>query len=64
MVVGLIMKLGDILSLKSCNDGNELFKKVGNLLIQFDVSVYNDDGSVKDLYTLCCDVIEVLNKEK
>jgi hypothetical protein len=58
------MKLGEIMSLMSCKNGDELFEKVGNLLVQFDISVYNDDGSVKDVYTLCCDVVEVLNKGK
>lgn len=58
------MGMLEILSLMSCKDGNELFERVGNILIQFDISVYNDDGSVKDLYALCCDVAEVLNKEK
>jgi hypothetical protein len=59
-----MMKLGELMSLMSCKNGDELFEKVGNLLVQFDISVYNDDGSVKDVYTLCCDVVEVLNKEK
>jgi hypothetical protein len=58
------MKLGELMSLMSSKNGDELFEKVGNLLVQFDISVYNDDGSVKDVYTLCCDVVEVLNKEK
>jgi hypothetical protein len=58
------MKLGELMSLMSSKNGDELFEKVGNLLVQFDISVYNDDGSVKDVYTLCCDVAEVLNKEK
>lgn len=58
------MKLGELMGLMSSKNGDELFEKVGNLLVQFDISVYNDDGSVKDLYTLCCDAIEVMNKEK
>lgn len=57
------MKLGELMGLMSSKNGDELFEKVGNLLVQFDISVYNDDGSVKDLYTLCCDAAEVLNKD-
>ena len=58
------MGMLEILSLLSSKNGDELFERVGNLLIQYDVSVYNEDGSVKNLYELCCDVAEVLNKEK
>lgn len=58
------MKLGELMSLMSSKNGDELFEKVGNLLVQFDISVYNNDGSVKDVYTLCCDAAEALNKEK
>lgn len=55
------MGMLEILSLLSCKNGDELFERVGNILIQYDISVYNNDGSVKDLYTLCCDVAEALN---
>lgn len=55
------MKLKELMDVMTSKNGNELFEKVGNLLVQFDISVYNDDGSVKDVYTLCCDVAEVLN---
>ena len=58
------MGMLEILSLLSSKNGDELFGRVGNLLIQYDVGVYNEDGSVKNLYELCCDVAEVLNKEK
>lgn len=58
------MKLGDVLSLKSCKDGNELFLKVTDILGQYGIDVFNGDMSVKDLYTLCCDMAEVMNKEK
>jgi hypothetical protein len=58
------MKLGELINLMSSKNGDELFEKVGNLLVQFDISVYNNDGSVKNVYTLCCDAAEALNKEK
>ena len=58
------MKLGDILSLKSCKDGDELFEKMVSILSQFDIEVIDSDGNDKSFYALCCDVARVLNKEK
>lgn len=58
------MKLGELMSLMSCKNGKELFEKVEKILNNFYVTVYNADGSVKDFYEVCCDVAEVLNKEK
>lgn len=58
------MGMLEILSLLSCKNGDELFERVGNLLVQYNISVYNDDGSVKDVYALCCDVVKVFNKGK
>ena len=55
------MKLGDILSLKYCKDGNELFEKVKDILFDYNICVYDEDGLVKDVRELCCDVAEVLN---
>ena len=55
------MGMLEIIALMSSKNGDELFERIGNLLIQYDVSVYNEDGSVKDLYALCCDVAETLN---
>ena len=58
------MKFGDILSLRSCKNGSELLNKVEDIMREFNISVYNESGMPKDMYALCCDVAEVLNKEK
>lgn len=58
------MKLGEVMSLMSCKNGDELFEKVVSILSQFDIEVIDENGNDKSLYTLCCDVAEVLNKEK
>lgn len=58
------MKLGELMALMSCKNGDELFLKVTEILDHYGISVVNEDMSVKDLHTLCCDVAEVLNKEK
>ena len=58
------MKLGDILDLMSCQEGYELFDKVEEILNNLGISVYDEHGKMKDLYALCCDVAEVMNKEK
>jgi hypothetical protein len=55
------MKLGDILSLRSCKDGAELFEKVQNILFKFNISAYDEDGDVKSIYDLCCEVAERWN---
>lgn len=48
--------LADLLSSKN---GDELFEKVKKLLDKFGITVYSEDGSVKDLYTVICEVSEV-----
>ena len=53
-----------LMDLLASKDGDELFEKVQKLLNKFGVTVYNSDGSVKDLYTVICEIAEVLNKEK
>lgn len=58
------MKLGEVMSLMSCKNGDELFEKASELLKRIGVSVYNEDGSYKDTYTLICEIAEVWNKEK
>jgi hypothetical protein len=55
------MKLGDILSLRLCKNGDELFLKVTEILVRYGISVINEDMSVKDLHMLCFDVADVLN---
>ena len=58
------MKLGELMALMSCKNGDELFVKIKEILSHYGISVYNEYGKLKDLYALCCDVAEVLNKEK
>ena len=58
------MKLGVLMDLISSKDGNELFEKIVEILAHFDIEVIDSDGNDKSLYTLCCDVVEVWNKEK
>jgi hypothetical protein len=59
-----MMKLGELMSLMSCKNGDELFLQVTEILDRYGISVLNEDMSVKDLHTLCFDVADVLNKEK
>ena len=58
------MKLGDILSLRLCKDGDELFEKMVSILSQFDIEVVDSEGNDKSCYALCCDVAKVMNKGK
>ena len=58
------MKLGELMSLMSCKEGYEMFNKIEEILNGFNISVYRKDGTMKDLYEVCCDAVEVLNKEK
>ena len=58
------MGMFEIINLMSSKNGDELFQRVANIFVQFDISVYKDDGSVKDLYEVCDDIVEVLNKGK
>lgn len=58
------MNMFELINLLSSKDGNELFEKVKEILSRFGISVYKEDGSVKDLYTVVCEVAEVMNREK
>ena len=58
------MKLKELIEIMSCKDGDELLVKIARILDQYGIDVLNSDGSVKDLQTLCWEVVEVLNKEK
>ena len=53
-----------LMDLLSSKNGDELFEKVQKLLGKFGIAVYNSDGTVKDLYTVLCEIVEILNKEK
>ena len=52
------------MALMSCKDGDELCEKVIDILWKVGISATDENGNFKDLYVLCCDVAEVLNKEK
>jgi hypothetical protein len=58
-----MMKLGELMSLMSCKNGDELFEKIVSILARFDIEVVDSEGNDKSFYTLCCDVAKVLNKE-
>ena len=58
------MNLGELIDIMSCKDGDELFERMVRILAHFDVEVVDEDGNDKSFYRLCCDVAEVLNKEK
>lgn len=57
-------KQQEILNVMQSKDGDELFEKVKTIFESVGIGVYNEDGSVKDLYTVLCEVAEVWNKEK
>lgn len=58
------MKIKELCDLIACKDGDELFEKMVNILAHFNIEVVDEDGNDKSFYRLCCDVAEVLNKEK
>ena len=58
------MKLKELMALMSCKDGDELFEKIVRILEHFDIDIIDENGNDKSFYRLCCDVAEVLNKEK
>lgn len=58
------MKLGELMSLMSCKNGDELFEKIISILARFDIEVVDENGNDKSFYGLCCDVARVMNKGK
>ena len=57
------MGIGMLIDLMSSKNGDELFEKVTEMLKRFGIAAHDSDGNVKDLYEVCCEVVEVLNKE-
>ena len=55
------MKLKELLDVMASKNGDELFEKTLEVLNRIGVSMYNEDGSYKDTYTLICEVAEVWN---
>lgn len=58
------MGMFELIDLMSSKDGRELYHKVEEILKSFDIDTCREDGTIKSLYEVCCDVAEVLNKEK
>jgi hypothetical protein len=56
------MGMFELIDLMSSKNGDELFEKVTAILIQYGIAAYNDNGSVKDLYTVCCEAAMLMNK--
>lgn len=53
-----------LMDLLSSKDGDELFKKVTELLKRFGITATDSNGNIKDLYTVVCEIAEVWNKEE
>lgn len=58
------MGMFEIITLLSSKNGDELFEKTSEILKRVGISMYNEDGSYKDTYTLICEISEVWNKGK
>ena len=56
------MGMFELINLMSSKNGDELFEKVTAILIQYDITAFNNDGSVKDLYTVCCELAALMNR--
>lgn len=57
------MGILELMALLSCKDGDELFEKAKELLSRIGIDVYNEDGSIKDMYTVICEIAAVWNKD-
>lgn len=57
-------RIPEVINMIASKDKDELFEKVKTTLESVGIDVYNEDDSVKDLYTVLCEVAEVWNKEK
>lgn len=58
------MTMLNLMNLLSGKNGDEMFEIAKHALDYKGITVYNADGSVKDLYTVLCEVAEVWSKEK
>jgi hypothetical protein len=56
------MGMFEIIDLMASKNGDELFEKVAAILMQYGIATCNDDGSIKDLYTVCCEIAGAMNK--
>ena len=58
----MAVKIGEIIDLMSSKNGDELFEKITELLNRFGIKTTCEDGNVKDLQTLCYEMIETWKK--
>lgn len=58
------MGMFELIDLISSKNGDELFEKVTEILKHLGITTMNEDGSVKDLYMVLCEVAKVMNKEQ
>ena len=58
------MSILEIVNLMSSKTGDELFQKLTEIFNNMSISVKNENGSIKDLYTISCEVADVLNKSR
>lgn len=58
------MRITELVNLFSGKNGDEVFEEVKTILGRIGINVYNEGSSVKDLYTVLCEVAGVWNKEK
>ena len=56
------MKIKELIDIMSCKEGYELFDKIVETLNGLNIDIYRKDGTIKDLYEVCCEVAEVWNK--
>ena len=58
------MSILEIVNIMSSKSGDELFEKVTTLLDNLGITVYNADGTIKDVRTVIFEVAEVWNKRR
>ena len=58
------MSILEIVNIMSSKNGDELFEKVTTLLDNLGITVYNADGTIKDVRTVIFEVAEVWNKRR
>ena len=58
------MGMFELVDLMSSKNGDELFNKVTEILKQLGITVFNEDGSYKDTYTLICEISDAWNKKR
>lgn len=57
------LRMKEIIDVMTSKNGDELFESVVGILNRLGISMYNEDGSYKDTYTLICEIAKVWNKD-